>query len=97
VDEGQPALSGFPFTRHGTLPAKVAVLGADATVDERSGQATFPAYLTLERSTLMVEGRELPITPGMNLVAEIKTGRRRLIDYLLSPVQALADESLRER
>jgi hemolysin D len=33
----------------------------------------------------------------MNLVAEIKTGRRRLIDYLLSPVQTLADESLRER
>ncbi|NIM41474.1 MAG: HlyD family type I secretion periplasmic adaptor subunit [Hydrogenophaga sp.] len=100
VRQGQVAtvkLEAFPFTRHGTLPATVAVLGADATVDERSGQASFPAYLTLERSTLMVEGRELPITPGMNLVAEIKTGRRRLIDYLLSPVQALADESLRER
>jgi hemolysin D len=100
VRQGQAAtvkLEAFPFTRHGTLPATVAVLGADATVDERSGQATFPAYLTLERSTLTVEGRELPITPGMNLVAEIKTGRRRLIDYLLSPAQALADESLRER
>jgi hemolysin D len=33
----------------------------------------------------------------MNLTAEIKTGRRRVIDYLLSPVQQAASESLRER
>lgn len=100
VHQGQAVtvkLEAFPFTRHGSLPATVSVLGADAAVDERSGQATYPAYLTLERSTVAVDGREVAITPGMNLVAEIKTGRRRLIDFLLSPVQALADESLRER
>lgn len=90
-------LEAFPFTRHGTLPATVSVLGADAAVDERTGQASYPAYLKLGRSSLMADGREVTITPGMNLVAEIKTGRRRLIDYLLSPVQTLADESLRER
>lgn len=90
-------LEAFPFTRHGTLPATVAVVGADAAVDPRSGQATYPAYLSLERSSLLIDGREVVITPGMNLIAEIKTGRRRLIDYLLSPAQALADESLRER
>lgn len=100
VRQGQAVtvkLEAFPFTRHGTLPATVSVLGADAAVDERTGQATFPAYLTLERATVMADGREVAITPGMNVVAEIKTGRRRLIDYLLSPVQALANESLRER
>ena len=100
VHQGQAVtvkLEAFPFTRHGTLPATVAVLGADAAVDQRSGQATYPAHLTLERSSLLVDGREVALTPGMNLTAEIKTGRRRLIDYLLSPVQSLADESLRER
>ena len=100
VRQGQAVtvkLEAFPFTRHGTLPATVAVLGADAAVDERTGQATYPAYLTLARSSVVVEGREVPITPGMNVVAEIKTGQRRLIEYLISPVQTLADESLRER
>jgi hemolysin D len=33
----------------------------------------------------------------MNLSAEIKTGKRRVIDYLLSPVQRAGDESLKER
>lgn len=90
-------LEAFPFTRHGTLDATVAVLGADAQVDTRTGQATFPAYLALGSNGLKVDGRPVAVTPGMNLVAEIKTGRRRVIDYLLSPVQAALDESLRER
>jgi hemolysin D len=33
----------------------------------------------------------------MNVTAEIKTGTRRVIDYLLSPVQTAVDESLGER
>ena len=33
----------------------------------------------------------------MSLSAEIKTGRRRVIDYLLSPLQQHAQEALRER
>jgi len=100
VRPGQPVrvkLEAFPFTRHGTLDANVAVLGGDAQIDERTGQATFPAYLALGSSRLMVDGRPVAVTPGMNLVAEIKTGRRRVIEYLLSPVQTALDESLRER
>jgi hemolysin D len=37
------------------------------------------------------------LVPGMNLTAEIKTGQRRVIDCLLSPVQKAADESMKER
>ncbi len=100
VRPGQPVrvkMEAFPFTRHGTLDATVAVLGADAQIDSRTGQATFPAYLALASNSLKVDGRPVAVTPGMNLMAEIKTGRRRVIDYLLSPVQAALDESFRER
>jgi len=37
------------------------------------------------------------LTPGMAVTAEIKTGRRRLIAYLLDPVLRYRDESFRER
>ena len=37
------------------------------------------------------------IRPGMNITAEIKTGKRREIEYLLSPVQRVGSEPLRER
>jgi len=39
----------------------------------------------------------MPITPGLNITAEIKTGRRSVLDYLLSPIQKTLDESAGER
>jgi hemolysin D len=62
-----------------------------------SGGAVFPATLTLSQNTIHVDGKEFRLTPGMNVTAEIKTGQRRVIEYLLSPVQSYAKESLRER
>ncbi len=62
-----------------------------------SGGAVFPAILTLDRNTIDVDGKPIRLTPGMNVTAEIKTGKRRVIEYLLSPVQSYAKEALRER
>jgi multidrug efflux pump subunit AcrA (membrane-fusion protein) len=53
--------------------------------------------LTLSSNTIDVDGKRIRLSPGMNLTAEIKTGKRRVIDYLLSPVQTYAQESMRER
>ena len=44
-----------------------------------------------------LEHKDIRLAPGMNLTAEIKTGQRRVIDYLLSPIQKAGSESLRER
>jgi hemolysin D len=37
------------------------------------------------------------ITPGMAVQAEIRTGTRRIIDYLLSPLTKSVTEAARER
>ncbi|WP_077001408.1 HlyD family type I secretion periplasmic adaptor subunit [Variovorax sp. KK3] len=89
-------LETFPFTRYGTVGATVRTVTADAVNDEKRG-AIFPVTLALERSHISIDGRAVKLGPGMNLTAEIKTGRRRLIEYLLSPVQRAASESMRER
>ena len=99
VNVGQAAtikLETFPFTRYGTVDARVDTVAADAVNDEKRG-AIFPATLTLQRSTIDVDGKRIRLSPGMNVTAEIKTGRRRVIDYLLSPVQKTVNESLKER
>jgi hemolysin D len=44
-----------------------------------------------------VDPQEIPLTPGMAVAAEIKTGKRRVIEYVLDPVMRYRDESLRER
>lgn len=99
VNPGQDVavkLETFPFTRYGTVPATVRLVTADAVNDEKRG-AIFPATLTLNKTTLDVDGKTIRLSPGMNLTAEIKTGQRRVIEYLLSPIQRASSESLRER
>jgi hemolysin D len=99
VRAGQEAaikLDTFPFTRYGTIGGKVTLVTADAVNDEKRG-AIFPVILELNQRQIDVDGKMVRLAPGMNLVAEIKTGRRRVIEYLLSPIHKAGRESMRER
>ena len=89
-------LETFPFTRYGTVKATVDKVTQDAVNDEKRG-AIFPAMLKLNQTTIDVDGRQIKLAPGMNVTAEIKTGKRRVIEYLLSPIEKAGRESLRER
>jgi len=97
-------LETFPYTRYGTIAATVSTISSDAVLDDKkpndaSGQPTaaFPVRLTLLQGYIDVNGRRVRLTPGMNVTADIKTGRRRIIDYVLSPVREVMNESAGER
>ena len=64
----------FPFTRYGTIEARVKSVTADAVNDEKRG-AIFPATLTLAQGQIDVDGKRISLSPGMNVTAEIKTGQ----------------------
>ncbi|TFY96446.1 HlyD family type I secretion periplasmic adaptor subunit [Ramlibacter rhizophilus] len=99
VHAGQAAevkLETFPFTRYGTVPARVLHVTPDAVQDDKRG-AVFLATLVLERMHIDVDGRPIALSAGMNASVEIKTGHRRVIEFLLSPIQRAGRESLRER
>lgn len=89
-------LETFPFTRYGTVKASVDKVTQDAVNDEKRG-AIFPATLKLDQTSIDIDGKPIKLAPGMNITAEIKTGQRRVIEYLLSPIQRAGSESLRER
>ena len=89
-------LETFPYTKYGIVPAQVSVVSADAVTDEKRG-SYYPAVLKLSQNSMDIDGKRVPISPGMNITAEIKTGQRRIIEFLLSPVQRAGSESLRER
>ena len=46
---------------------------------------------------MLIDGKRVCLSPGMNITAKIKTGQWRVIEYLLSPVQKAGCECLRER
>lgn len=99
VRAGMPVavkLEAYPFTRYGALHARVERISPDATVDERRG-LVFPVRVRLLDQTLLVDGRPAAISPGMSVTAEIVTGRRRVIDFLWSPLQRNLREAGRER
>jgi hemolysin D len=90
-------LETFPFTRYGTVQARVDVVTADAVTDDKKGVSYYPATITLAAKDMLIDGKRVNLSPGMNITAEIKTGHRRVIEFLLSPVQRVGSESLRER
>ena len=88
-------IESFPFTRYGTINGRVRHLYKDAVESNTTG-LVYPARVTMDRSNMDINNRTINLTPGMNVTVEIKTGQRRLIDYLLSPLQRYRHESLRE-
>ena len=64
---------------------------------EDNPSPAYVAHIALDRTSLLVDGHAEPIAPGMAVTAEIKTGRRRVIDYLLAPLREYVHDGLRER
>lgn len=89
-------IESFPYTRYGYLNGKVEHISFDAIEDEKRG-LIFSARILLDKSHINIDGMEIPLNAGMNITAEIKTGKRRVIDYLLSPLQTTLDKSFIER
>ena len=72
--------------------------GAENNTSEPSGQElNFAARVSLDRTQMQVEDKLVNLSPGMAVTVEIKTGSRRIISYLLSPLLRYKQEVLRER
>jgi hemolysin D len=72
--------------------------GSTNSSSEPKGQElTYAARVSVDRTQMQVEDKMVNLTPGMAVTAEIKTGTRRIIGYLLSPLMKYKQESLRER
>jgi hemolysin D len=99
VREGQEVrvkLEAFPFTRYGVVSGRLVFLSHDAIEDEELG-LVFPARVELAQQSISINGRPRVLTAGMAVTAEIRTGRRRIIEFLLSPIARRVEEAGRER
>ena len=75
---------------------RVQSICSDAIDDEKRG-LIYSSRIQLNENRIRVGERNISLSPGMAVRAEIKTDRRRVIDYFLSPLQQYANESLAER
>ena len=64
---------------------------------QRFQNLVFPVTLTLDRTTMNSEGADVPLVPGMAVTVEIKTGTRRILSYLFSPILQVTTTAFKER
>jgi len=105
-------LEAFPFTRYGLIKGVVSSISSDSIekqgekpvktkesdLDEKAQTANnYQIRITLQQSTIDIAGTPTELTSGMVATAEMKTGRRTLISYLLSPLTENISEAMHER
>ncbi len=66
-------------------------------VDPATREPVYIARIALAETSIDTEQGPTALSPGMAVTAEIKTGRRRVISYLLSPIIRYRHEAWRER
>jgi HlyD family secretion protein len=113
VHEGQTVkvkVAAYPFQKYGMLQGTVLHLGPDAAeqgqpaaqagtarTPDASATPRYKALVQLHEQQLALQGQAMPLSPGMQVVAEIHLGQRSVMEYLLSPVQKAWHEAGRER
>ena len=89
-------IDAFDYTKYGTTNAKVKHVSHDAIEDEKRG-LIYATRVALDKNSIVVDGKLLPLSAGMSVNVEIKTGTRRVIEYVLSPLMRHQREALHER
>ena len=99
IEIGQPALiklTAYDYSVFGSLSGQVTVIAADTTTEE-SGEQFYKVSVQPLTKYLDGKGRELQVIPGMEAQIDIVVGKRSVLDYLLSPLLRVSQESLREK
>jgi hemolysin D len=91
----------FPYTRYGLLTGRILHVSSDAVTQDpakekasqqdskdagQSQNLSFAARVSLDAKTMLIDNRLVNLSPGMAVTVEVKTGQRRIIDYILSPI-----------
>jgi hemolysin D len=64
---------------------------------QRVQNLVFPVTVKLDTGDIDVEGRRQSLSPGMSVTVEVKTGSRRILEYLFSPLAEITSGAMKER
>jgi len=93
-------LDAYDYTIYGTLNGELTYISPDTLVEETSREQIkyYRGIIRTSGSKLRnPRSEKIEIIPGMTASAEIKTGQRSVMQYLLKPVTRGLKESLNER
>ena len=79
-------MEAFDYQKYGTIKGKVTYVSPNSIISEK-GELTYKIKVELEQNYLIVDGVEKNILPGMTSQIDIKIGKRKVIDFFISPIK----------
>lgn len=100
IRPGQQAMvkiSAYDYSVYGGIKGTVEQISADAIDEDRKDESYYKVQVRTERNYLGESAKHLPIIPGMTATAEVMTGKKSILDYLLKPLLKVQQNAMRER
>jgi adhesin transport system membrane fusion protein len=89
-------VTAFDYTRYGGIDGIIQGFSA-TTVQDEEGNTFYRARIKLAKNYVGDDPERNRVLPGMEVIADIKTGKKTLLEFLLKPVVKALSESFRER
>ncbi|MBR8464577.1 HlyD family type I secretion periplasmic adaptor subunit [Campylobacter sp. faydin G-24] len=89
--------TAYDFSIYGGLDGNVTQISADTETDEKTGESYYLVRIETEKNYLGSEAKPLRIKVGMIVSADIITGKKTILDYLLKPILKAKHNALTER
>lgn len=89
-------ISTYDFARYGGIDGTLDDISA-ATFLDKDGEPYYKGRVTLAQNYVGSDPENNLVMPGMTVQADINTGQKTLLEYLLKPIVSSVNESFRER
>ena len=99
IKEGMPVsikIDTYDFQKYGLLHGEVKSISQNSIEDEDLGPV-YEIYITPDENSMLIDGKKQKISAGMTLNAEIKIGKRRIIEFFIYPLIKYMDEGVNVR
>ena len=90
-------VTAYDFSIYGGLKGKVTQISADTENNEKTGESYYLVRIETEKNHLGNDKKPLYIKVGMIVSADIITGKKSILDYLLKPILKAKQNALTER
>ncbi|WP_122075932.1 HlyD family type I secretion periplasmic adaptor subunit [Pseudophaeobacter sp. EL27] len=87
----------YDVRRFGKIQGRVAALSPVPLIDEQTGETYFRASIQLDNRSIGSGAYMRPLQAGMTVVAEMTTGEKTLLSYMLKPVHQTMNNAFNER
>jgi hemolysin D len=86
----------FDFQKYGVLDGSLLHVSRDSIEDKNLG-LVYEVYVKPLQTVVKVDGKDTPVSTGMSVSAEIKVGKRRIIEFFVYPLIKYLNEGISVR